>query len=70
MTRTVALLALTALLSGCGVVETGTSAAASAASGAQAAEAAKRSEDHVKAQIDAASQQAAEQRRAAEEAIK
>ena len=70
MGRTGALFALAMLLSGCGVVETGTGAAAGAAAAAQEAAEAKKTEDHVKAGIDDAYQQAARQRSAAEEAAK
>jgi len=54
------------LLSGCGVAETGSSAAASAESAAQQAAQAQRAQDKVRRQIDDAYSKAEEQRRAAE----
>jgi hypothetical protein len=59
-------LATVLLLGGCGVAETGASAAAAADSAAQQAAQTKALHDNVRRQIDAAQAQAAEQRRAAE----
>lgn len=66
MGRLGTLVALLLTLSGCGVAETGTAAAAGAASEAQQAAQARQTEQQVRQQIDAASQQAADQRRDAE----
>jgi hypothetical protein len=70
MGRVVALLTLCAVLSGCGVAETGIAGGAAGASQAQQAAEARKTEDRVKQQVDAAVQQADEQRRAAEESAK
>jgi len=61
-------LALAAALTGCGLAETGAAAAAAGASKAEELRRAKETEAQVKQQIDAAYQQAAEQRRAGEAA--
>ncbi len=66
MGRVWAVLAPAMVLAGCGVAETGTTAANAAESAAQQAAQARASQDEVRRQIDAASTQAAEQRRAAE----
>ena len=66
MERLWALLALALPLAGCGVAETGTTAATAAESAAQQAAQARTAEDHVRKQIDAAYSQAAEERRAGE----
>jgi hypothetical protein len=66
MRCTWALLALPALLGGCGVAGTGTAGSAAAESAAQQAAQGRAAEDEVRRQIDAAYSQAAEQRRAAE----
>jgi uncharacterized protein YceK len=70
MGRTASLLALSALLSGCGAVGTGAAGAAGAASAAQEAQQAKQTEDRVKQGVDAAYQKAAEQRNGADQADK
>jgi len=70
MTRAWLMLALLTLPGGCGVVETGATAAAGANSAAQQASQAKQTEDRVKQQLDPAYQQAADQRKAAEDAGK
>jgi hypothetical protein len=49
-----------ALLAGCGVAETGVTAAAGAAAKAKEAEAARDTRDRVQERLDAASQQAAQ----------
>ena len=61
-------LVLGAPLTGCGVAETGAAAAAAGASKAEELRRAKETEAQVKQQIDAAYQQAAQQRRAGEAA--
>jgi hypothetical protein len=66
MGRAWVLIALLWPLASCGLAETGTATATGAASAAQQAAQAKQTEDRVKQQIDAASRQAAEQRRAAD----
>ena len=66
MVRATALLVLLAALGGCGLVDSGASAAAAGESAAQQAAQARRYEDQVRQQIDAANRVAAEQRRAAE----
>jgi len=68
MHRIIALLGATALLTltGCGLAETGAVGAAGAASQVQQASQAKATEDRVRQQLDAAAQQAAEQRKTAE----
>jgi len=58
----------TALLGGCGLGETVASAGAGGASAAQAAKEARATEDRVRKELEEAQRQAAEQRRAAEEA--
>jgi hypothetical protein len=66
MGRACVIVALLAPLAGCGLAETGTATASGAANVAQEAAQARQTEDRVRDQIDAASRQAAEQRRAAE----
>jgi hypothetical protein len=66
MKRLWALLVVALHLTGCGVAETGASAGTAAESAAQQAAAARAAQDQVRQQIDAASSQAAEQRRAGE----
>jgi hypothetical protein len=66
MGRLWALLVLPMLLCGCGVAETGTTAAAAAESAAQQAAQGPAAEDKVRRQIDAAYSEAEAQRRAAE----
>ena len=66
MVRVTTLLVLLAALGGCGLVDSGASAAAAGESAAQQAAQARRDEDRVRQQIDAANRVAAEQRRAAE----
>jgi hypothetical protein len=61
-------LVLAVALAGCGLAETGAAAAAGGASKAEELRRAKETEAKVKEQIDAAYQQAAEQRRAGEAA--
>lgn len=55
-------------LSACGLAETGAAAAAGGASAAEQAEEARQITDQVQADLEAAQQQAAENRRAAEAA--
>jgi hypothetical protein len=69
MLRSVTLLTTTVVLgalTGCGLAETGATAAAAGASQAEQARQAKDTEARVKQQLDAAYQQAADQRHAAE----
>ncbi len=66
MGRTWAPLALSALLTGCGMAGTGTATPAAAESAAQQAAQAPAAEARVQHQIDAAYSEAAEQRRAAD----
>ena len=69
MPKPVTLLALTLVLgslAGCGLVDTGASAAASASSQAAQVREAKETEARVQRQLDAAYQQSAAQRQAAE----
>jgi hypothetical protein len=66
MRRVWALLTLTMALAACGVAGTGAAGAAGAAAEAQQAAQARQTEERVKQQIDAAQQQGADQRRAAE----
>ena len=68
MARMWALVGLSLSLSGCGLAETTTAAAGGAASEAQQAREAKHTEERVKQQANAAFEQAAQQRRDAEEA--
>ncbi len=64
------LLVLLILPAGCGLVDTGATAAAGAQSAAQQAAAAKQTEDRLKQQLDAAAKQAADQRQAEDAAAK
>jgi len=66
MGRLTVLLALSSCLGGCGLAGSGAAATAGAASEARQAAEAKQTEARVKQQIDAAYQQAAEQRRRAD----
>ncbi len=69
MLKTVTLLATTLVLgalTGCGLVETGATAAAGGASQAEQVRQGKETEARVQKQLDAAYQQAADQRRAAD----
>jgi hypothetical protein len=68
MGRVWALLTLMLTLAGCGLAGTGAAGASGAAAEAQQAAQAKQTEDRVKQQIDAAQQQASDQRHAAEAA--
>jgi hypothetical protein len=68
MVRSLALLSLILSLTGCGVAETGAAAAAAGAAKAEEARQGLRTEARVRQQLDAAAQQAAEQRSAAEAA--
>lgn len=68
MARSLVLLSLILSLAGCGVAETGASAATAAAGKAEEARQGLRTEARVREQLDAASKQAAEQRNAAEAA--
>ena len=68
MRRVWALLTLLLALAGCGVAGTGAAPATRAVAEAQQAAQARQTEDRVKQQIDAAEQQGADQRRAAEAA--
>jgi hypothetical protein len=61
-----AILAAGAMLGGCGLAETTTAVAAGGASQAEQVRQAKQTEARVQKQLDAAYQQAADQRRAAE----
>jgi hypothetical protein len=66
MRRVWVLLALSMLLVGCGVADTGTTAASAAESAAQQAAQGRAAQEDVRRQIDAAYSQAEAQRRAAE----
>jgi uncharacterized protein YceK len=66
MRRVVILLCVFTLVAGCGLAETGTAAATSSTSAAQQAAQAQQTEARVRQNIDAAYQQAAQQRAAAE----
>jgi hypothetical protein len=66
MGRAWALYVLLVILGGCGVAGSGAATTAGAQSATQQGSEARRTEDRVRQQIDAAYQQAAEQRRAAE----
>ena len=70
MTRLWPLLVLLILPAGCGLVDTGATAAAGAQSAAQQAAEANQTEDRVRQQLDAAARQAADQRPTAEDAAK
>ena len=61
-----AIIALTATLAGCGLAETGVAGATAGASQVEQARQAKQTEAQVQKQLDAAYQQAADQRRATE----
>jgi hypothetical protein len=66
MARSLVLVPLILLLTGCGVAETGAAAAAAGAAKAQEAREGLKTEARVREQLDAASKQAADQRNAAE----
>jgi len=68
MLRTLAVAGLVVTLAGCGLAETGAAAAAGGVSKAEEIRQGKQTEARVQQQLDAAYQQAAEQRRAAEAA--
>src|SRR5256886_11595223 len=68
MLRSLAVLALTGLLAGCGLAETGAAAAAGGVSKAEEVRQAKQTEARLQQQLDAANAQAQERRRAAEAA--
>jgi hypothetical protein len=68
MIRIITSLAVAALLAACGLAETGAAAAAGGASAAEEAKEAGRITNRVEADLEAARQQAAESRRAIEEA--
>ena len=67
MARTWAVLSLLTLLGGCDLAGSGAATTAGATSAAQQAGEAKGTEERVRRQIDAADQQAVEQRHAAEQ---
>lgn len=64
--KSLALLAILLTLTGCGLAETGVTAAAGGASAAQQAKQAKETEEKIQQQINAAYQQDAARRKAAE----
>ena len=66
LAKSLAVLAALLTLAGCGLVETGATAAAGGASAAQQAKQAKETEAKIQQQINAAYQQDAAQRKAAE----
>jgi hypothetical protein len=66
LTSLTATIVVGATLTGCGLVDTGAATAASAASQVEQVRQAKETEARVKKQLDAAYQQAADQRHAAE----
>ena len=66
MARSIVLLILVLPLAGCGVADTGASAAAAATSKAQEAREGLKTEARVREQLDAAMKQSADQRNAAE----
>jgi hypothetical protein len=68
MARSLVLLSLVLALTGCGVAETGAAAAAAGTSAAEEARQGLQTEARVRAQLDAASKQAGDQRNAAEAA--
>jgi hypothetical protein len=68
MRKSLVLLPLFLALAGCGVAETGAAAAAGGASAVEEARQGRQTEARVQQQLDAAYQQAAEQRKAAEAA--
>jgi hypothetical protein len=68
MTRSLVLVSLVLSLTGCGVAETGAAAAGAASSQAEEVRQGLKTEARVRAQLDAASQQGADQRNAAEAA--
>ena len=68
MARSLVLLPLILLLTGCGVAETGAAAATAATASAQEAREGLKTEARVREQLDAAAKAAADQRNAAEAA--
>lgn len=68
MARSLVLVPVILLLTGCGVAETGVAAATAAKAEADAAREGLKAEARVKAQLDAAAKAAADQRNAAEAA--
>ena len=68
MARSLVLLALVVSLTGCGVAETGAAAAAGGVSKAEEVRQGLQTEARVREQLDAAANQAADQRNAAEAA--
>ena len=66
MAKSLVLVSLTLLLTGCGVAETGAAAAAAGAAKAQEAREGLKTEARVREQLEAASKQAADQRNAAD----
>jgi hypothetical protein len=68
MQRALVLLSLAAALCGCGLTDTGTTTAAAAADAAQQAASARQTEQRIKQQIEAVSQEGVERERAAAEA--
>jgi len=68
MQRAWMLVVVSALLAGCGLAQTGATAANGGAAEAQQVAAARRTEENVRAQVDTANQQAAERERAAVDA--
>jgi hypothetical protein len=68
MAKSLVLLSLFLSLTGCGVAETGAAAAAAGASKAEEVRQGLQTEAQVRAQLDAAAKQAADQRNAAEAA--
>jgi hypothetical protein len=68
MARSMVLLPLILLLTGCGVAETGAAAAAAANAKAQEAREGLKTEARVREQLDAAAKQDADRRKAAEAA--
>ena len=68
MTRSLILVSLVVLLTGCGVAETGVAAGTGAAAEAEAAREALKTKARIEQQLDVAAKQAADQRNAAEAA--
>jgi hypothetical protein len=67
-TRAIVLMLVASLAAGCGLAGTATIAAGSGQSAAEQAKEGRKAEDKVRADVDAAQQQAAEARKAAEAA--
>ncbi|HUI61616.1 MAG TPA: hypothetical protein VLX90_15415 [Steroidobacteraceae bacterium] len=68
MTKQIVVLCAGALLAGCGVADTGAAAVTAAGSKAQEIREGQQAEARVREQLDTANQQAAQQRKAAEDA--